>query len=544
MGLFNQSILKRGGAAILSLLIAANYINFDAHAVKYDPVFDDGQAIYIKNEDSSMIPDKYNTGVDPSIKLTAYHPSDGRFMINGLVFNGRADMNEVQLDFNHTPDIKDGAVYVIENVDFTDMTRFRFADYRNFHKTGKKVKVIFKNCKFSSFSQEDSNPNYSFEFYDCDFEAAGGYNSTFVRCKFHPVSGDAMNPHGHVTVRDSYFYTKADPSSGERHLDGFQTFGRAVADMEEIHFNNVRIEIPKNKAQKENGEWFNAYINAAAMIAVEYSEHAHDVTLENMIMNGGGYTIYLGCSRDCRTFTDVTFKNVKIGEGHLFGMMYPYHEPMDRAAYDAARDSLTHVSSLYAGSAWKNSKGVHLSVSNDMISERTLTCSVDGKSTTSTKVKAHPKLVHKMPIEDIPMFEDYPYDLDIVVADANATSVDCYDTTDDNNLATAPLVRSIRFEPKAVSEPAKVVAKPAEEPVQKTAETKPVETKPAETKPVETVKPAIAAKPAETKPAKTPIKNQELPKELPATGANASPLFAIGIGGIVTLLCYFATKKK
>ena len=166
-----------------------------------------------------------------------------------------------------------------------------------------------------------------------------------------------------------------------------------------------------------------------------------------------------------------------------------------------------------------------------MVSERTLTCSVDGKSTTSTMIKAHPKLVHKMPIADIPMFEDYPYDLDIIVADANATSVDCYDTTDDNNLATAPLVRSIRFEPKAVSEPAKAAAKPAE-------------AKPAETKPVETVKPAAATKPAETKPAKTPIKNQELPKELPATGVDTSPLFAISIGGIVTLLCYLATKKK
>ncbi len=505
-----KSIFYRSTAAFFSLLIAVSGSNTNVHAVKYDPVFTDGQIPYIKNIDSSMIPDKYNTGVDPSIQLTAYHPSDGSFTINGLVFNGRADMNEVQLDFKHTTNIEDGAVFTIENVDFTDMTRFRFVDYLHFGDTNKKVKVIFKNSKFSSFSQEDANPNYGFEFYDCDFNDAGGYNSIFIRCKFHPVSGDAMNPHGHVTVRDSYLYTKADPVSGERHLDGFQTFGRAVADMEEIHFYNVRVEIPKNKAQKEDGEWFAAYVNAAAMLAVEYSEHAHNVTLEKMILNGGGYTIYLTCSRDCRTFTDVTFSDVKIGEGHIFGMMYPYREPVERAVYDEARANLSYTSSLYAGSAWKNSSGVHLSVSNDLISERTLTCVADGNSTTTSTIPAHPKITQGMPVEDLPLFTDLPYDLDIIVANTNATSIDCYDTTSDNNLATAPLVRSIRFEPTISNSTTS----------------------------------NSSTNQSNNTQTSTSTQNEELPKELPATGAGFNPLIAVGAGGAITLLLYLCKRKQ
>ena len=442
-----QPFIRRGIVAVFSLLIAA-CPNTDAFAATYDPVIPDGQTPYIKNTDSVMIPDKYNTGVDPSVALTVYRPSDGGFTINGLKFNGRADMDEIQLDFAHTANIEDGAVYTIENVDFSNSVRLRFVDYQHFGDSNKKVTVIFKNSKFSAVSNENPNPNYNYEFYDCEFDDIGGYNMLIVRAQIHPVTGDAMNPHGHVTVRDTYMYTAAHPESGERHLDGFQTYGRAVADMEYVSFNNVRVEIPKTKALQDNGEWFVSYVNAAAMLAVEYPEHAHDVTLENMHLNGGGYTIYVTCSRDCRSFTDFTFKNVKVGYGHMFGMSYGYHaNGVDETAYNAAMENVEHVPALYAGSAWKNSAGVHLSVTNDITEERVLTCTDDSGTTTTHRIAAHPRIIRNMPVEDLPLFSELPYDLDIVVAGASATTVDCYDTTNNTDLTSAPLVRSIHFEP-------------------------------------------------------------------------------------------------
>ena len=444
-----QSLFRCGVITVFSLLLAA-CPNADILATSYDPVFSDDQTPYIKNTDSTMIPDKYNTGVDPSVALTAYRPSDGDFTINGLVFRGRSDMDEIQLDFAHTANVEDGAVYIIENVDFSNTVRFRFVDYQSFGDTNKKVTVIFKNSKFSSVSNENSNPNYNYEFYDCEFDDVSGYNMLIVRAKIHPITGDAMNPHGHVTVRDTYMYTAAHPESGTRHLDGFQTFGRAVADMAYVSFYNVRVEIPKTKALDANGEWFESYSNAAAMLAVEYSESAHDVSLERMVLNGGGYTIYVTCSRDCQSFTDFTFKDVKVGYGHMFGMSYGYRaNGIDQATYDVAMENVEHTPTLYAGSAWKNSAGVHLSVTNDITEERVLTCADNNGAVTTHRIAAHPRITQYLAAADLPFFDDLPYDLDIVVASADAASVNCYDTTNNSDLATASLVRSIHFDPGA-----------------------------------------------------------------------------------------------
>ncbi len=506
-----KNTLFHRGLTMFFALFATILLNTNAYAVTYDPVIPDGQTVYIKNSDGSMIPDKYNTGLDPAISLTAYHPSDGSFTINGLRFTGRGNMNEIQLDYFNTPGIEDGAVYTIENVDFSDSTRFRFTDYHNYRDNGIHVKVIFKNCKFSGFSNEDATQLYTFEFYDCDFLSAAGYSLTFERCQFHPTSGDGMNPHGHVTVKNSYFYFVANPLSGTGHLDGFQTFGRAVADMEEIHFDNVRIEIPKNKVLDENGEWYISSINAPIMLSVEYSANAHDVLLENMIVNGGGYSIYMGCSRDCQYLTDVTFRNVKVGYGHMFGIMYPNHGNTDQNSIDNAVANSNHITSLYAGSAWKNSGGVHLSVSNDITSERTLTCSVDGGTRTTHQIPAHPVLTQRMDVADVPTYDQFPYDLDIVVADTNATSVDCYDTTDDVNLATAPLVRSIRFDP-------------GNAPVDPTDPTDP------------------SGNTTQTDQNDAPQdSSDELPAELPATGNNSTPFIAFGGGAFALVLCYLVS---
>ena len=77
----NKSLFHCGIIVAFSLLIAA-CPSANVFAATYDPIIPDGQTPYVKNVDGTMIPDKYNTGVDPSIALTAYHPSDGYFTID------------------------------------------------------------------------------------------------------------------------------------------------------------------------------------------------------------------------------------------------------------------------------------------------------------------------------------------------------------------------------------------------------------------------------------------------------------------------------
>ena len=509
--------LQNIGIFATSLILLTNYLSAGAFAAeKYGVEIAKGAPIYVYN-DGSMIPDKYNTGVNPNIPLTKM-TAGANFTINGLLFRDRPDTGEgVMLIDPIDATIPENGVITIENYDFSAI-KIRFVDYRHFSDNGGKIKLVFKNCKFYSFSS-NNNSTLSVEFYDCDFNSVSGSYMIIERCKFHPTDGDAMIPFRNVTVKDSYIYTLGEKSSDGKHIDGFQSFGNKNFDTEIILFSNTRIEVPKIKTGKE-GDWYVPYINAPAMISDEYSPYIRNITLENMHLNGGGYTIYYGCSKDCKELSGLTFKNVQVGYGHLFGTTYPTHGNTDAASIESATNNTSHVTSVYIGSAWKSSDGVHMSVTNEMLMERTLTC-VSDSGTTTNKIAAHPKLTQRMEVKDIPTFDSLPYDLDVVVASASATNVKCYDTTDDNNLATAPVVRTVNFKSTAA-------------PVQTAAPAATISTSSTSTKPV-----------VETQ--KQNAETQENDPELPKTGADKHANYIVCLG-LMTIalgmyLNLFAKKK-
>lgn len=526
------------GAVIICFALSISTFGADVYSANnYDPVFTEDGAIYVKNEDGSMIPDKYNTGVDPSIELTAHYPTEATFTINGLVFIGRDNMDEIQLNLKNTPDIEDGAVFVIENIDFSNSKRLRFQDYNHFADAGKKVTIIFKNCKFSSFYAEVNTPLFNTEFYDCDFNHASGSHLKFERCRFHTLNGDTMNPFSFVTVKDCYMYHDGEGFTNKTiHVDGFQVYGfqsDPEIDVEEIHFDNVRIELPAVRVQDENGEWFAPLVNAPIMLQGEYSTNMHDILVENMHINGGANSIYLWCKTGtaCESISNTTLRNIEVGYAHVYDIFYSGNgRGVDTAT--TTIENVDHVVSLYAGSAWKNSAGVHISVTNELMSERTMQCVADNGATTTHTIPAHPTIPvnnqHvQSPITDYPVASDLPYDLDVVVADATANEVNCYDITEEANLSAAPLIRTARFNPSIV------LASSSQNGQNNTN---------GATGDTQSTTDAQSATDA-------PSTKEELPAELPAAGGIENVFFAaFGAGAYVALLSYlvihFSNKRR
>ena len=522
--------LSRIGAAMVCSVLTFSALNPTVYAADdFDHTFtDDDNIIYIKN-DGSMIPDKYNSGVDPSITLEKHDATESNFMVGGLVFIGRENLNEIQINLNRTPNIEDGAVFTIENVDFSNTKMVRFQDYNNFGQTGKKVTIIFKNCKFSSFYAEVNNPNFNTKFYDCDFNSASGSHMEFDRCRFHSLNGDTMNPLADVTVRNTYMYHDGENyTNGDVHIDGFQSYGfqnSPETDVENLYFDNVRIEMPGIRAKNaDTGEWFIPQVNAPIMLQVEFSKRAHDIILESMHINGGANSIYLWCKTNtqCETISNVTISNIGVGYAHVYGIFYGKDDGVDTAT--TVINNVDHVTSLYAGSAWKDSAGVHVSVTNELLTARTMKCVAENGSITTHTIPAMPAIpVNNQHVSadimDYPTADEMPFDLDIVVADNSANEVSCYDVTDNANIASAPRIRTAKFDPSITfaSQGGQNQGNNQRDNIQATTD--------------------------------APNTDGELPSELPATGGIQDVLLvALGAGAYTTALCYlvihFSNKRR
>ncbi len=532
--------LSRIGAVMVCSVLTFSTLNPTVYAAdEFDPTFTDNSVIHINN-DGSMIPDIYNSGIDPSIQLEKHYPTESSFTINGLVFMGRENMDEIQINLYQTPNIEDGAVFTIENIDFSNSKRVRFQDYNNFGQSGKRVTIIFKNCKFSSFYGEVNNPNFNTKFYDCDFNSASGTHMEFDRCKFHSLDGDMMNPQADVTVKNTYMYYDGENyTNDEVHVDGFQSYGfqnSPETDVENLRFENVRIEMAGVKAQNPSGEWIVPKVNAAIMLQVEFSKRAHDITLKNMHINGGSYSIYLWCKegKNCETISNVTMSNIGVGYAHVYGIRYSRSDGVDDAT--TVIDNVDHVTSLYAGSAWKDSAGVHVSITNEILADRTMKCVANNGSSTTHTIPAMPPIPvnnahHVAELSEYPTAADMPFDLDIVVADNSVNEVSCYDITDDTNLASAPRIRTAKFDPSITF---------ASQGGQNQGNNQASQTNQTGTSNQENT-PQVTTDASNS--------TDELPSELPATGGIQDVLLvALGAGAYTAALCYlvirFSNKRR
>ena len=95
---------------------------------------------------------------------------------------------------------------------------------------------------------------------------------------------------------------------------------------------------------------------------------------------------------------------------------------------------------------------MHVSVTNELLNARTMKCVAGNGSTTTHTIPAMPAIpVNNQHVSadimDYPTADEMPFDLDIVVADNSVNEVSCYDITDDTNLASAPRIRTAKFDP-------------------------------------------------------------------------------------------------
>lgn len=377
--------------------------------------------------DKSVIPDKYNTGSKGS--LTKYNPD----MNLGLKIKMSSNTPVINFAFeeNHIPEI------TIKNIDFTNYDKV--AIYGGGEDvTDIKIKLIFKNCKFNQVTTPANlDTNITVVFENCSIQNFGGSNATFNKCFFGGSSYDGMNPHRNITVKNSYFAgTNTYDAEKSRHYDGVQMYGSNTIDnllVENIKFSNCRFEVPVIN-EVRNGIPSKSGVNAPIMFQLEY-DNGNNVTFENIIANGGGYSIYAS-TKNGVSYKNLTFKNVKIGYAHLFGILYPM---TDNNKANTKFINFDHYDSLYVSSVWKDSKGIHVITTNDTLIERKLTCQTN-KGSFEFNMKAHPKLTREN--NSTFKFSQMPYDIDNIITDKDIKYVKCYDTTNTDILSSENLIRT------------------------------------------------------------------------------------------------------
>ncbi len=380
--------------------------------------------------DKTIIPDKYNTGVKGS--LTKYNFG----MDLGLLIklSGNAVVFNFTFKQNHIPEI------TIQNMDFTGYDKVAIYGGGE-NATDSKIKLIFKNCKFNFVSTPANlDTDITVEFQNCSIQNFGGSNASFNKCFFGGSSHDGMNPHRNVTVKNSYFAgINTYDAQNARHYDGVQMYGSNTIDnllVENLKFTNCRFEVPAIN-EVRNGVPSKSGVNAPIMFALEY-DNGNNVTFENIIANGGGYSVYAG-TKNGVSYKNLTFKNVKIGYAHLFGILYPM---TDANKANTKFINFDHYDSLYVSSVWKDNKGVHVITTNDTLIERKLTCETD-KGNFNFNMPAHPKLTREN--NNTFKFSQMPYDIDNTITNKDIKYVKCYDTTNTDTLSNENLIRTQKF---------------------------------------------------------------------------------------------------
>lgn len=358
--------------------------------------------------DIREIPDKYNTGCGTDLVTI-----NGDTKINDFViaYSG----NNLVIDFLYRNKDISGTM-TFENYDFTN---YPVVVYHEGDINGKEIKLVFKNCKFTSF--KNSRPEsavFSYEFYNCTINRFAGSNAFFSKCKFGGSYNDGLVPFSNITVKDCYFSDLAsnDPAGNGIHSDGTQMYGYSDSPVQNVLFSNCRFEIPAVQTTQST-----AYVNACIMLSLEYND-GKNIRIEDCLLNGGGYSIYAGKKYEALSLTDVCFNNIKIGDAKIFGNIYPHYD--SNVVFSEVDDQ----NSLYVSSVWNDGLKTHVVVSNDTAEERILRV-VTGTTTKDFIIKACLGGSELRNDHNDISFEEFPFDIDISI-DAKADYVICFDITD------------------------------------------------------------------------------------------------------------------
>ena len=363
--------------------------------------------IYQTDSDIKVLPDKYNTGCGGELEIITLDLESGN-MVDDILFIQGSNGTKFVLDFYYRNKDKEGIIY-INNKDFSSLGVVCYHE----DLVERSIKVIFRNCKFSSMSTGRNPKNISYEFINCTFNSFYGSNSILDKCQFGGNFTDGIVPFVNVEVKNSFFKDMAGVVTDKgAHTDGTQLYGYKDLDVENIKYTNCRFEIPP--LHKEGSS---ASINACIMLQIEYS-NGKNISFNDCYVNGGGYSVYATSKKEEFSFDNVKFNGLTFGCAAKYGIFYSKVHP------NVEFSNVSQADSLFIGSVWKDEGGTHFSVTNDTAQERELLIYTN-KGVYKYKIPACYQ-IDEMTSEI--EYSDFPFDLDIVIEDDIDYAV-CYDNT-------------------------------------------------------------------------------------------------------------------
>lgn len=389
--------------------------------------------------DTTIIPDKYNTGCDES-KLEHAVTEEGtvcdfywRFYSGGTVCG---------ITFPLWNDDKIGATLTFENIDFSSHK----IQASNNDTISVATKIIFNNCKFTEANISSAGTGLlTFEFNNCTFTGFSGSDSVFNKCKFGDSYLDGLRLYRYVTVNDSYISNLRHWSDSGYHSDGVQIFGSEGFDCIDIFMNNCRFECVSHPSIKD-GVAATSYVNACIMLQLEYS-NGNNIQFNNCMANGGNYSCYSwvkGIYQDQFTLQNALFDGCRFGYSSQSGDWYYIIKDEE-----TTRTNCSKQNQLYVGSVWKDEDGdCHVSVTNDTLANKTLFVRTNNgifKYQIPSTYTINGNYPQFNPQEGT-TFEDFPIDIDINVGQADY--VVCYD----DSVHTVNQIRFVNFTENDIEE--------------------------------------------------------------------------------------------
>jgi len=340
-------------------------------------------SIYLKENkwDKKNIPDGRKCGADENTNFKVL--TETGEIAPGVTLLLRTDTNQYNLSSYKTklPAKVTISDYDFSGHDFVTAGTDRYDGIKH---------ITFENCKFKGFRNDAVSPSSKSKVYvtfnHCSF--SGGVNNSYITlndCKIGGFTSDGMNPLREFYANNLYVYDLAhEAKTGELHIDGIQIYGdqrsrnnviddKWVSKVEtgEIHFNNVRFEIPSINLGPDN----KAYVNACVMFQLEFSD-VNNVSFKNLYVNGGGkwYPLYMDHGKNRERSKDgknwghknLVMENAMVSNN--FGKIF-YPDLLE----DATITNVDHHDYMFVTSVWKDEAGVvHLLATNDTNSDKTL----------------------------------------------------------------------------------------------------------------------------------------------------------------------------
>lgn len=321
----------------------------------YSPVIQDYDS---SGEEVKVIPDPYNTGCDLSQEM---------YLPDTYAASGEIQSRENDYVMNLGKDVFSQEKITFENLYVLDKQVFLAnsnAEYPN-------GTIEFVNCYFGQGIKIPSDCQKKLIFSNCDFLAkpVSAVNAEFNSCKFYKSIGDGLQIHYNVKLEDCYIYDNGYGNADEYHADGIQIAGFGSVAAHDIYIDNTRIEMPR--CAPEYGQ------NAALFIKMDYAR-GYDMTFQNMIVNGGTYTVYIMPHN--YQLNNLSFENIKAGYTHLWkNWLNGFDsEEADYGWNGSTNDNCGYQNQVYVSSIIKKEEGeVSLCITNETDSSRQIRIETD-----------------------------------------------------------------------------------------------------------------------------------------------------------------------